>query len=169
MCRGESNSVKWGQTGIACLPIRLTYCGFLLTTGQNFKNLFISTPHEEWDLSGAEARMSLCMSAARAWSHVCNREISDVSLRSWSNMCSANYCSLWLSHILKLSMTQLQKSCLSASYLLPQRTKNSKMQGWACLMNMICFCWTKGTGGFGGCQLDVRFVNDSIVHIFRGV
>ena len=43
------------------------------------------------------------------------------------------------SHILKLSMTQLWKSCLPPTPS-PQRMKSSKLQGWACLMNAICFC-----------------------------
>ena len=90
---GESSSAKWGQAGDACLPLRLTYGCFLLKASQNFKNLLISIPHEDWDRAGAGPRMASCTRASGARSRACRGGISDVSLRSCGHVRGANYCS----------------------------------------------------------------------------
>lgn len=41
----------------------------------------------------------------------------------------------------------------------PFKNENSKLQGWVCWMNGICFCWTKDGRGFRGCQPAVSSVN----------
>lgn len=56
--------MRW--TANAYLSIRLIFNSFLLKSGQNFKNLFVSILLEEGDLSGAGSGMSQRVSAARA-------------------------------------------------------------------------------------------------------
>lgn len=169
-------NVWWGE-GLCemrpdwpCLFTQKTYFQQLpLKARQNFTKVFISLPLEEWGLWGAGLGMSQCMSAARAWRHTRNGEITTGSYEHEA-ICAGLITVLCdCSHILKLSMTQLRKSCLSASHPLPQRMKNSNLQGWACLMNVIHFCWTEDTRGFRGCELDARFVNDPVVLVFRWV
>lgn len=138
-----------------------------LKAGQNFKNLLLSIPLGERALGGTGLGVSQCMSAARARSSVPRREITSVSYDHEATCAQLITVLCDCSHILELSVTQLRKSCLSASHPLPQRMKNSNLQGWACLMNAICFCGTKDTRGFGRCELDAGFVNDSVVLTFR--
>lgn len=136
-----SSSVTWGQSGNARLPTRLVFSWLFPESWSESQILFIFIPREEWDLSGAGAGAgtSCCV-----WMRsVPSREITNISCdheATWAPLITVLcYCA----HILKLSMTQLWKSCLSASHPLPPRMKNSELQGWACLMNVICFCWTK--------------------------
>lgn len=134
--------------------VHVCLCNYCLQDGQNFKNLLISIALEKWDPSGPGSGMSQCISATRAWWVFVTWElltfpmIMKQCVQLITVVCSC-------SHILKLSMTQLQKSCLSASHHLLQRMKSSDLQGWACWMNVICFC---GTRGCGGCWLVIRFV-----------
>lgn len=167
--QGESSSVRWGWTSDACLPLRLTDSPFLPKAGQNLKNLFISIPPQERDLAGARAGVSRCMSAARAGSRVCNGEMSDVSLRSWSHVCWANYRSLRLFW----SPATLPDPAAEIPFLrlLPSPPKNGKQQNARPGLFNECdlVLLKQRSRRFRGCQLDAAFVDDSEVPIFRGV
>lgn len=81
--------------------------------------------------------LSLCVSAATAWGCVHKGAIASVSSDQEATCAGLIIVLCNCFHILKLSMTQLWKSCLSASHPLPRRMKNSNLQGWACLRNEI--------------------------------
>lgn len=141
-----------------------------LKAGQNFKNPLISIPPGERARGGTARGMSQGTSAAGARSSAPPGDVASISYDHEATCARLITVLCDRSHILKLSVTQPRKSCLSASHPLPQRMKNSNLQGWACLMNAICFCGTEDARGFGCCELDAAgFVNDSVVLAFRWI
>lgn len=95
--------MRW--TANAYLSIRLIFNSFLLKSGQNFKNLFVSILLEEGDLSGAGSGMSQRVSAARAWGSIQNGEITHVSSDREATCVQLITVLGDCSHILKLSRT----------------------------------------------------------------